>query len=66
LLIVSSIIAHKELSKEEINLLGTFYELIFNLEELECYKKGVYKHSEIRELKSEINKVIDCALMQCA
>ena len=53
----------KELSKEEGNLLGTLYELQFNLEELECYKKGVYKHSEIKELKPEINKVMDSAVV---
>ena len=53
----------QELSKEEMNLLETLYELQCNLEKLECYKKGIYKHSEIKELKPEINEVMDCAVV---
>ena len=52
----------KHLSKEEIELLSSIWELHKNIEELECYKKGVYKHSEVEELKPEISKVMKNAV----
>ena len=58
--------ARKNLSQEEINLLGELYELHCNLEELECYKKGVYRYSEVKELKPEINKLVDRAFISNA
>ncbi len=55
--------ALKSLSGEEVQLLNSIWELYKGIEELECYKTGAYKPSEIKELKPEISKVMKNAIL---
>jgi len=54
--------ALKHLSKDEIGLLSALWEFHISIEELECYKKGTYNPSEVKELKPEIAKVMKTAI----
>lgn len=51
--------AIKHLTKDEINLLGSLYDLYINLMNFQWYRLEKYKPEKVRELKSVFMKIID-------
>jgi hypothetical protein len=54
--------AKKDLTKDEINLLGALYELYINLMNFQWYRLEEYKPKKVRELKSIFMRLIDQAV----
>ena len=54
--------AKKDLTKDEVNLLGAMYELYINLMNLQWYRLEEYKPKKVRELKQVFMKMIDQAI----
>lgn len=54
--------AKKDLTKDEINLLGALYELYINLMNFQWYRLEKYKPKKVRELKSVFMRLIDRAV----